>query len=127
MGKLVALIALGAGIVIGGTTLGLLPAQYAWVEGPREARLGIAGLLLVVGFALLARDHRGSELLSGLLLIGFSVLCGWVTFYGPESLVAGDIDIVPVGVRESLGQLMFGLGVIACGVSAFLGLRRLLR
>ena len=126
MGKTVALLLLGAGIVLGGATLGVFPSEFAFLDASREARLAGAGVLIVVGFGLLARDHRGSEIISAFMLLAISVTTGWLTFYAPAGELGTRFDFIPVAVNETLGQLMFGLGVIVCGVTAFFGLRKLL-
>lgn len=126
MGKVVALTLVAAGIALAGATLGVFPAKLAFLDASRDVRLAAAGVMAVVGFGLLARDHRGSEIISAFLLLGVSFATGWLTFYGPNDLLTVRFDFIPAAVNETLSRLMFGLGVIACGVTAFFGLRKLL-
>ncbi|MEM8610135.1 MAG: hypothetical protein AAGF92_23805 [Myxococcota bacterium] len=126
MEKIVALLIVGAGIALGGATLGVFPRALSFIDASQDMRLAVAGGLILIGLGLLARDHRGSEILSALALLAISVGTGWFTFYGPPGVVETRLDFIPDGVSESLGQLMFGLGVVVCGVTAFFGLRKLL-
>ncbi|MGB5813093.1 MAG: hypothetical protein WBG86_21345 [Polyangiales bacterium] len=126
MGKAVALLALVAGFFVGGSVLGFVPGHYVPVHAPPNVLLAASALLIFLSLALLARDHRGSELLSGLILLAASFLLGWVTVYGPESVLGGPLDWIPPTVRRSLGQLMHGLGLVLCGITAFFGLRKLI-
>ena len=80
-----------------------------------------------MSLGLLARDHRGSEIVSALLLLALSVATGWITFYGPYDLFGDRFEFIPASVAEAVGRLLFGFGVVACGAMAFFGLRRLLR
>jgi len=127
VGKGVALLALAAGAALGAAALGLLPPRYVILDAPREVVGAAGGVLAFAGLAMLARDHRGSDLLSAFVLLGLSILTGWVTLYGPEGLIEEGFEFIPTSVREALGQSLFGIGLLLCGLMAFLGLRRLVR
>ncbi len=127
MGKAIALLSLVFGAALCADALGVLPAEYSVLELP-EAALGSAGGgLIVLALALLAHDHRGSEILSAILLLAFSAIVGWLTFYGTEGIIEGGVPFIPPSVGDALGRLLFGLGVVACVGMAALALRRLLR
>lgn len=125
--KGIAFLCLALGVVMCAAALGVLPADYVVFEVPRDVGGVAGGLLVVVGLALLARDHRGSEVIAAILLLAFSFITGWLTFYGSESIIEGGIPFIPTSVGDSVSHLLFGLGVVACGTMAFLGLRRLFR
>lgn len=127
MRNAIALVSLAFGAALCADALGVLPAEYSVPEVP-EAVLGSAGgALVVLALALLARDHRGSEMLSAMLLLAFSAMIGWLTFYGTEGIIEGGIPFIPPSVGDALGRLLFGFGVVACVGMAVLALRRLLR
>lgn len=126
MGKGVALLSLIAGLVIGGSVLGFIPPSYSLIHAPRGVLIVASALLVFTSLILLARDHRGSDLLSALALLALSILIGWMTFYGAHDVLGDRLDWIPEAVRDSFGQLMYGLGMVACGLTAFFGLRRLL-
>jgi hypothetical protein len=125
--KGIAFLCLALGVVMCAAALGVLPADYVVFEAPSHVGGVAGGLLVVVGLALLARDHRGSEVIAAILLLAFSFITGWLTFYGSESIIEGGIPFIPTSVGDSVSHLLFGLGVVACGTMAFLGLRRLFR
>ncbi len=127
MGKGVAFFSLLAGVALCGVALGLVPLDISGLDAPRSVVLGGGALLSVIGFLSLARDHRGSDTLASLLLLLLAGLVGWLTFYAPPGTLNRFVPIVPPAVNDSLGRLLFGLGVVACATMAFLGLRRLLR
>ena len=109
------------------SALGVLPADYLVFDAPREVVGAAGGVLAVVGLALLARDHRGSDVLGAILLLALSGIIGSITFYGPESIIGGGVPFIPASAGDAAGGLLFGFGVVASGSMAFLGLRRLLR
>ena len=127
MGKGIAFLSLAFGVAMCAAALGVLPADYVVFETPRGVVGAAGGVLIVVGLAVLARDHRGSDVLAAILLLAFSGITGWLTFYGPEGVIEGGLSFIPSSVRDAISRLMFGLGVVACGAMAYLGLRRLLR
>jgi hypothetical protein len=104
-----------------------LPGDYLPFEAS-PAVLGSAGsVLIVVALALLARDHSGSDVIAVILLLAFSVITGWLTFYGPEEIIEGGLSFIPASVSQALGRLLFGLGVVGCVGAAAMALRRLFR
>mgnify|MGYP001545964030 CR=1 FL=1 len=127
MGKGVAFFSLLAGIVLCGIALGLVPLDIAELGAPRTVVLGGGALLTVIGFLSLARDHRGSDTLASLLLLLLAGFIGWLTFYAPAGTLHRFVPMIPPAVNDSLGRLLFGLGVVVCAGMAFLGLRRLIR
>jgi len=84
-------------------------------------------VLIVVALALLARDHSGSDVIAVILLLAFSAITGWLTFYGPEGIIEGGLSFIPGSVSQALGRLLFGLGVVGCVGAAAMALRRLFR
>jgi hypothetical protein len=126
VGRAIAIACLALGVLLGADALGILPADYAIMDLSPQVAAGAGAGSTLLALVLLARDHRGSDLLTAILLIALSVFTGWLTFHGPDGLIEGGLAFIPAGVREAVGRLMFGLGVVACGVMAFFGLRRLL-
>ena len=114
MGKGVALLCLLAGGVVCALALGLLPEEYALPDGPPSA-------------AMLARDHRGSEILGSMFMLALSAGAGWLTFYAPEGTTHRLLPFIPAEVHESVGRLLFGVGMVVCVGMAFWALRRMLR
>ncbi len=127
MGKGVAFLSLVAGIVLCADALGALPAEYDILDASRGVVASAGGALVVLALALLARDHRGSDMIGVILLLVFSAVTGWLTFYGTEGIIEGGIAFIPPTVGEALGRLLFGLGVVACIGMAVLAFRRLFR
>ncbi len=127
MGKGVAFFCLLAGVVLCGVALGLVPLDLPEIGAPRSVVLGGGALLSVIGFLSLARDHRGSDTFTSLLLLLLAGFVGWLTFYAPPGTLHRFVPVVPTAVNDSLGRLLFGLGVVTCATMAFFGLRRLLR
>jgi len=125
--KGIALLCLALGVALCASALGVLPAEYAILEGPRGVIGSAGGVLVVVALTLLARDHRGSDVLAAILLLAFSAITGWLTFYGAEGIIEGGTSFIPPAVAEALGRLMFGLGVVGCVGMGALALRRLFR
>ena len=126
MRKGIGLLAIAFGAVTCGAAQGLLAPDFLWIDASSGVATAIGAFSIVVGLALLARDHRGSDVLGAMLLLTFSALIGWVTFYGPEGLIGTKLSFLPENVADSLGRLLFGFGIVASGVMAFLGLKRLL-
>ena len=127
MGKGVASLCLLAGVVLSASALGLLPIDLSAISAPRSVVLGGGALLVVIGFLSLARDHRGSDTITSLLLLSISGLAGWLTFYAPPGTLNRFLPYVPSTVNDALTRLTFGFGVVLCAGMAFWGLRRLLR
>ena len=97
------------------------------IEAPRGVLLGGGTLLVLVGFMSLARDHRVSDSIATLFLLGIAAGAGWLTFYAPEGTLSRYVPFVPPSVNEALARLLFGLGAAVCVGMAFWGLRRILR
>ena len=120
------MLAIAFGAVTCGAAQGLLAPDFLWIDASSGVATAIGAFSILVGLALLARDHRGSDVLGAMLLLTFSALIGWVTFYGPEGVIGTKLSFLPETVADSLGRLLFGFGIVASGVMAFLGLKRLL-
>mgnify|MGYP001825861852 FL=1 len=127
MGKGVASLCLLAGVVLSASALGLLPIDLSAISAPRSVVLGGGALLVVIGFLSLARDHRGSDTITSLVLLSISGAAGWLTFYAPPGTLNRFLPFVPSTVNDALTRLTFGFGVVLCAGMAFWGLRRLLR
>ena len=82
---------------------------------------------MLVGVMSLARDHRFSETIASLLLLGLAGGAGWLTFYAPEGTLNRYVPFVPPTVNEALARLLFGLGAAVCVGMAFWGFRRIFR
>jgi hypothetical protein len=127
VGKAIALLCLLGGVAICAAALGLLPADYFVFEAPRWAVLGAGALSILVGFMLLARDHRASDAFASVLLLALAAIAGWVTFFAPEGTIQRVLPFIPISVNDALGRLLFGLGAVACVGMAIWALRRLFR
>lgn len=127
MEKGIAFLSLVAGIALGADALGVVPAEYDILDASRGMVALAGGALVVLALALLARDHRGSDMIGGVLLLAFSGITGWLTFYGTEGIIEGGITFIPPNVGEALSRLLFGVGVVACVGMAVLAFRRLFR
>jgi TctA family transporter len=127
MGKAIALLCLAGGVAVCAASLGLLPQEYLAFEAPRWAVFGAGVLSVLVGFMLLARDHRASDALASILLLALAAIAGWITFYAPEGTIQRFLPFIPADVNDALGRLLFGLGAVACVGLAIWALRRLFR
>ena len=127
MGKGIALLCLAAGVAVCAVSLGLLPVDYALFEAPRRVVFGAGGVMVLLGFMLLARDHRASDLIGSILLLGLAAAAGWLTFYAPEGTLERFAPFIPASVNDALGRLLFGLGAVASFGMAAWAVRRLLR
>ena len=127
MGKGIATLCVLAGGLLAAVGFGLVPSSLLEITAPAEL-VAAGGLLLVLmGFSSLARDHRISETLTSLLLLGIAASAGWLTFYAPEGTLHRYVPFVPPSVNEALARLLFGLGTALCIGMAIWGLRRILR
>jgi len=127
VGKGIALLCLVAGAAVCAASLGLWPADYLVVEAPRSVVFGVGALLVLVGFMLLARDHRASDSIASVLLLALAGVTGWVTFYAPEGTINRVFPFIPAEVNDALARLLFGFGAAACIAMAAWALRRLFR
>lgn len=127
MGKLVALLCLVGGVAVCAASLGLLPEDYVVFEAPRQVVFGAGALSVVVGFMLLARDHRASEAVTTILLLSLAAFAGWLTFYAPDGTIERYLPFIPTQVNDALARLLFGLGAVGTFAMAALAIRRLFR
>lgn len=109
------------------TALGFLPGDYLPLEASRAVVLAVGAALVLLGFMLLARDHRASDAIGSVLLLALAGVAGWITFYAPDGTIERLFPFVPASVNEALGRLLFGLGAAACVGLAVWALRRLFR
>jgi len=127
VGKGIALLCLAGGIAAGAAALGFLPPRYLVFEAPRAVVLGAGAVLVLIGFMLLARDHRASDTIASILLLALAATAGWVTFYAPEGTLNRVFPFIPASVNDVIGRLLFGFGAAACVGMALWALRRLFR
>jgi len=127
MRKGIAFLSLVFGVAMCAAALDLLPGAYLPFEASPAVLGSAGGVLIVVALALLARDHSGSDVIAVILLLAFSAITGWLTFYGPEGIIEGGLSFIPGSVSQALGRLLFGLGVVGCVGAAAMALRRLFR
>ena len=92
-----------------------------------QVLLGSGAVLILIGFLKLAQDHKASEAVGAIFLLGLAVATGWVTFVAPEGTVARVLPFIPTDVNDALARLLFGVGAAGCVLMAVLGLRRLFR
>lgn len=115
------------GVLVCALGLGLLPEEYVLPEAPPWAVTGAGAVMVLGGFAMLARDHRGSEVVGSILLLALAAGAGWLTFYAPKGTSHRLLPFIPETVHESMGRLLFGVGMVACfGMGAW-ALRRMFR
>ncbi|MBT8468659.1 MAG: hypothetical protein KJN97_07900 [Deltaproteobacteria bacterium] len=127
MGKLVAFLCLLGGIAVCAASLGLLPEDYVIFEAPRRVVFGLGAVAVLLGFLLLARDHRASDALMSIFLLSVAAFAGWLTFYAPEGTIERYLPFIPTEVNDALARLLFGLGAAATfGIAIWAG-RRLFR
>lgn len=127
MGKLVAFLCLVGGIAACAASLGLLPEDYVIFEAPRRVVFGLGAVSLLLGFLLLARDHRASDAVATILLLSLAAFAGWLTFYAPDGTIERYLPFIPAEVNEALARLLFGLGAAATFGIAIWAARRLFR
>lgn len=127
MGKLVAFVCLVGGIAVCAASLGLLPEDYVLFEAPRQVVFGAGAVSVLVGFLLLARDHRASETVTSILLLSLAAFAGWLTFYAPDGTIERYLPFIPTEVNDALARLLFGLGAAATFGIAIWAVRRLFR
>jgi len=127
VGKLVAFVCLVGGIAVCAASLGLLPEDYVLFEAPRQVVFGAGAVSVLVGFLLLARDHRASETVTSILLLSLAAFAGWLTFYAPDGTIERYLPFIPTEVNDALARLLFGLGAAATFGIAIWAVRRLFR
>ena len=127
VGKGIATVCVLVGGFLAALGLGFVPRTLLGITAPSELVAAGGILLALMGFASLARDHRISETLTSLLLLGIAAGAGWLTFYAPEGTLHRYVPFVPPSVNEALARLLFGLGTALCIGMAIWGLRRILR
>lgn len=108
-------------------SLGLLPDDYLVFEAPRRVVFGAGALSVVIGFMILARDHRAADATTTILLLSFAAFAGWLTFYAPDGTIHRFFPFIPLQTGEALSRLLFGLGCAATFGLAIMAVRRLLR
>ena len=127
MNKGIATLCLIAGGVIAAAGFDLLPGDVFRIRAPKDVVAAGGVILAGMGLLSLGRDHRISETLTSLLILGAAAVSGWLTFYAPPGTLRRYLPFVPATVSESLAKLLFGLGAAACVGMAFWGFRRMLR
>ena len=127
MVKGIATLCLVAGGIVAAVGFDLLPNDLVYIRAPKGAVAAGGVILAGMGLLSLGRDHRVSDALTSLLILGVAALSGWLTFYAPPGTLKRYIPFVPANVSESLAQLLFGLGAVACVGMALWGFRRLTR
>lgn len=127
VGKGIATLCLLAGGFVCAAGLGLLPSEYLAIDAPRGVVVGGGALLALIGSMSLARDHRVSETITSLLVLGLAGAAGWLTFYAPAGTLNRYLPFVPPTVNDALARLLFGLGAAVCVGMAFWGFRRMFR
>lgn len=127
MGKLVAFLCLVGGIGVCAASLGLLPEDYVIFEAPRGVVFGLGAVSVLLGFLLLARDHRASDAVATIFLLSLAAFAGWLTFYAPEGTIERYLPFIPSEVNDALARLLFGLGAAATFGIAIWAARRLFR
>ncbi len=127
MGKLIAFLCLVGGIAVCAASLGLLPEDYVIFEAPRRVVFGLGAVSVLLGFLLLARDHRASDVVTTVLLLSVAAFAGWLTFYAPEGTIQRYLPFIPSEVNDALARLLFGLGAAATFGIAIWAARRLFR
>jgi len=127
VGKLVAFLCLVGGIGVCAASLGLLPEDYVIFEAPRRVVFGLGAVSVLLGFLLLARDHRASDAVATIFLLSLAAFAGWLTFYAPEGTIERYLPFIPSEVTDALARLLFGLGAAATFGIAIWAARRLFR
>jgi len=127
MGKLVAFVCLLGGVAVCAASLGLLPEDYVVFEAPRRVVFGLGAVAVLLGFLLLARDHRASDAVMSIFLLSVAAFAGWLTFYAPEGTIERYLPFIPTEVNDALARLLFGLGAAATFGIAIWAARRLFR
>lgn len=127
MGKLVAFLCLVGGIAVCAASLGLLPEDYVIFEASRRVVFGLGAVSVLLGFLLLARDHRASDAVATIFLLSLAAFAGWLTFYAPEGTIERYLPFIPSEVNDALARLLFGLGAAATFGIAIWAARRLFR
>ena len=118
---------LGGGVAVCAMSLGLLPDDYVVFEAPRRVVFGAGALSVVIGFMLLARDHRAADATTTIVLLSVAAFAGWLTFYAPDGTIQRFFPFIPVETGEAFSRLLFGLGCAATFGLALMAVRRLLR
>lgn len=127
MGKGIALLCLAGGGAVCAASLGFFPADYLVFQAPRAVVFGVGAVFVLVGFMLLAGDHRASNSIGSIVLLTLAAIGGWVTFYAPEGTINRVFPFIPASVNDALGRLLFGIGAAACVGMAAWALHRLFR
>jgi hypothetical protein len=115
------------GIGVCAASLGLLPEDYVIFEAPRRVVFGLGAVSVLLGFLLLARDHRASDAVATIFLLSLAAFAGWLTFYAPEGTIERYLPFIPSEVNDALARLLFGLGAAATFGIAIWAARRLFR
>jgi hypothetical protein len=71
-------------------------------------------------------DYRTSllDLFAALILASFTLVTGWITFYGSAEGFSGGIPFLPHNMNVSFARILFGLGAILCFSGFLYALKR---
>jgi hypothetical protein len=115
-------------IACGGLALlvasGVLPVQTAndtpmWIIGLIGAMFVTAGAMI-----FLRNYSRLLDMFAALILASFTLVTGWIAFYGSAKGFSGGIPFLPHDMNVSLARIMFGLGAILCFSGFLYALKR---
>lgn len=127
MGKGLAVLCLVAGSIVAAVGFDLLPPGLIRIRASKQV-LAAGGVVLAgMGLLSLGRDHRISDAITSLSILGVAAVSGWLTFFAPAGTLHRYIPFVPATVSDSLAKLLFGLGTAACVGMGLWGVRRILR
>ncbi|MGB8331629.1 MAG: hypothetical protein WCE62_15990 [Polyangiales bacterium] len=127
MGKGISLLCLVGGAALCADALGFFQPDYPLFEAPRWQVCTAGALLGLLGFMLMARDHRASDAFASILLLAVAVGAGWITFYAPPRTLERALPFIPAPVHQAMGRLLFAFGVVICVGAAVWAVRRLFR
>ena len=102
----------------------VLPMQTA--NGTPLWVIGLVGVMFVTaGVMIFLRNYsRALDLFAALILASFTLITGWITFYGSAEGFSGGIPFLPHDMNVSLARMMFGLGAILCFAGFLYALKR---
>ena len=104
------------GVVILLAAFGFGPMSDAAMNAPRWI-VGVMGLIFLgSGVMLIDAFHRLASVMAGLVMVGMTVVCGWISIFGEDAYFSGGPSLFSERTEVLIARVMFGL-VAALGAA----------